>query len=440
MADTERVLCSQLQTGMYVTQLDRPWLETPFLFQGFEIRSDREIAELKRYCDHVYVDAEVSRPGTTLPSGLIVGTGSMRPRSASTGAEAGSQSTRRLGGLKRLLRWLTRSSRSKSASAGEFYQDQHPVKDELPQARRVHASSLQYVTSTMERIREGGSLSLEVIDEVVNPMIDSVLRNHEALALLTRMANTDDYLYGHSVGCAAYAIAFGRHLGLDRGQLQILGTGALLLDVGKTRLPHDLLMKECQLSSAELELIHSHVDLGVEILCKTPGLDRAIIDIVHTHHERFDGKGYPQGLAGADIPVYGRIAGIVDHYDAMITQRPYADALSPFDAMRELHKAVDIEFQAEMVEQFVRAIGMFPNGTLVELSSGEVGVVTEQNKVRRLRPKIMLILDRHKKPLADFSILDLRDVSAEPGAPGAIWIHSGLETGSYGIDPADYFL
>jgi len=108
--------------------------------------------------------------------------------------------------------------------------------------------------------------------------------------------------------------------------------------------------------------------------------------------------------------------------------------------MRELHKVVDTEFQAEMVEQFVRAIGMFPNGTLVELSNGEVGVVIEQNNVRRLRPKIMIILDRNRQPLEEFQTLDLLSAPAEPGAPGAVWIHRGLHAGSYGIDPADYFL
>ncbi len=213
-----------------------------------------------------------------------------------------------------------------------------------------------------------------------------------------------------------------------------------MLDVGKTRLPPALLTDEDQLSEAEAEVVRSHVGLGVGILKETPGLAPAIIDIVRTHHERFDGRGYPQGLAGADIPVYGRIAGIVDHYDAMTSRQGDGTALSPFDAMREIHKAVNAEFQAEMVERFVRAIGMFPNGTLVELSNGEVGVVTEQNDVRRLRPRVMIILDRSRQPLKKFRTLDLRKVPAEPGAAGAVWIHCGLPAGSYGIDPADYFL
>jgi HD-GYP domain-containing protein (c-di-GMP phosphodiesterase class II) len=441
LAHTERISCSQLQTGMYVSELDRPWLETPFLFQGFEIRSDREIAELKRYCDHVYIDTRMSGLGEMLPRSLRVGGSTSSSPSKSSRAEnddisGGPTFTR----LKRLFRAFRGSSSSQQPAPEAQYQDQQPVNDELPLARDVRTRSLDAISSAMTRIREGGSLSVEVIDEVVDPLIDSVLRNHDALVLLTRIAKTDDYLHSHSVGCAVYAIAFGRHLGLDRSQLQTLGTGALLLDVGKTRLPTDLLMKESQLSDEEVALLHTHVELGVEILSATSNLDPAVIEIIRTHHERFDGRGYPEGLTGADIPVYGRIAGIVDHYDAMTSKQPYAEAMSPYDAMRELHKAVDIEFQAEMVEQFIRAIGMFPSGTLVELSSGEIGVVIEQNDIRRLRPKVMIILDRDKKQLEDFHTLNLREFPAEPGMPGAIWIHRGVDAGSYGIDPADYFL
>jgi HD-GYP domain-containing protein (c-di-GMP phosphodiesterase class II) len=432
---TERVSCSKLRTGMFVSELDRPWVETPFLFQGFEIRTHREISELRRYCDYVYVDAEASQPASLSPDASEPDPDLPDPGSVTRRGERG-----RLRGLKRLLSVFSRSRDSKRAENGALYQDQHTIKEELPLARDIHKQSLDSVSATMTRLREGGSLSVELIDDVMDPMIDSVLRNHEALALLTRMAKTDDYLCSHSVGCAVYAIAFGRHLGLDREQLHILGTGALLLDVGKTRLSPDLLINEDQLSEAEAEVLRSHVELGVGILTETPGLAPVIIEIVRTHHERFDGRGYPQGLAGADIPVYGRIAGIVDHYDAMTARQRGGAALSPFDAMREIHKAVNVEFQAEMVERFVRAIGMFPNGTLVELSNGEVGVVTEQNDVRRLRPKIMIILDRSRQPLKTFRTLDLREVPAEPGAAGAVWIHCGLRAGSYGIDPADYFL
>ena len=134
------------------------------------------------------------------------------------------------------------------------------------------------------------------------------------------------------------------------------------------------------------------------------------------------------------------IAGIVDFYDALITPRPYARAVSAFDAMRELDKRANTEFQAEMVEQFIQAVGVFPNGALVELSSGEVGVVVEQNRVRRLRPKVTVILDHNKQSLPIPHTVDLHELPSEPRETNAIWIDRGLESGAYGIRPGDYFL
>jgi cyclic di-GMP phosphodiesterase len=182
------------------------------------------------------------------------------------------------------------------------------------------------------------------------------------------------------------------------------------------------------------------VHFGEEIVRETRGLDSRVLMMVRSHHERYDGSGYPDGLKGQDIPVFARIAGIVDFYDALITQRAYAPQVSSYDAMRQLHKLAGVEFQSEMVDHFVQAIGMFPNGALVELSSGEIGIVIEQNRVRRLRPKVMVILDRDHAALEQPKIVDLRQLPAEPGEKGSIWIERGLESGAYGIDPMEYYL
>lgn len=162
--------------------------------------------------------------------------------------------------------------------------------------------------------------------------------------------------------------------------------------------------------------------------------------MVAGHHERYNGTGYPQGLAGSQIPVFARIAGVVDTYDAMTTPRPYAPPMSTYDAMRQLNKLAGIEFPVEVFEQFVQAIGVFPVGTLVELNTGEVGIVIAQNRVRRLRPKIMLLLDSDKAPLAEFHVVDLRKQLANAGGETSLWIERGLSPGDYGIDPSEYYL
>jgi putative nucleotidyltransferase with HDIG domain len=410
---------------MYVTGLDRPWLETPFLFQGFQIKDQQEVDELRRYCRYVYVARKEP-----------VGKGR-----AEAAAAQGSQQRRRVTLLNRLLRRFAAPPRTThTPPPGEFYEDTVEIKVEFNRAQEVHTRASTVLTETMERVRSGGKIDVAVLNAVVSPMIDSLLRNRDALAWLSRMKQTDDYTYGHSVSCAIYAIAFGRHLGLPREDLETLGLGGLLLDVGKTRVPRELLAKRDPLTPEELAAAHAHVEHGVAIVREHRELDPRVLQMVRSHHERYDGSGYPDRLKGMDTPVFARIAGIVDFYDALITPRAYAAAISSFDATRELNRRAKSEFQEEMVEHFIQAVGVFPNGALVELSTGEVGVVVEQNRVRRLRPKVMLILDRDKQPIAAPRTIDLREHAAEPGDRQAVWIERGLPTGAYRIDPAEYYL
>ena len=150
--------------------------------------------------------------------------------------------------------------------------------------------------------------------------------------------------------------------------------------------------------------------------------------------------GYPHGLEGDKIPMFGQIGGLCDAFDAMTSVRPYADTLSSYEAMRKLLAVVGSEFKSELVEQFIQCIGMFPTGSLVELSTGEIGIVISQNKLRRLRPIVMVILDAKKKPMQTFRRVDLREESEDANGDLALWIRWGLEPGAYGVDPSDYYL
>ena len=183
-----------------------------------------------------------------------------------------------------------------------------------------------------------------------------------------------------------------------------------------------------------------HVQFGLDILQKSSEVDVRVLEMVAHHHERYNGTGYPGGLSGNDIPVFGRVAGIVDAYDAMITTRPYAKLISSYDALRKLRVLADVEFQAEIVEQFTRAIGVFPTGTLVELNTGQIGVVTKQNRIRRLRPEIMIIMDAAKQLLDQFQVVDLNEEKVASQGNLSLWIETGLPPGSHGIDPAEFYL
>jgi HD-GYP domain-containing protein (c-di-GMP phosphodiesterase class II) len=198
--------------------------------------------------------------------------------------------------------------------------------------------------------------------------------------------------------------------------------------------PEALLLKRERLTPGEFQLIKSHVEFGLQMLEGTGILSRSVTDMLAFHHERHGGHGYPRGIGGNDIPVFGRIAAIVDCYDAITSRRPYAAPMSPSHAVKQLYAWRDIDFDAELVEEFIQAIGIYPAGTLVELSNGEVGVATAGYRTRRLRPQLLMVLDRDKKPHASPRPLDLLTVTHDQdGKP--LEIATSLEPGSFGVDP-----
>jgi putative nucleotidyltransferase with HDIG domain len=383
---------------MYVSELDRPWLETPFLFQGFQIRNQEEIEALQKHCQSVVVDTrtEDEEPQPGRPPA---------PRRERPPVEA-----------------------------------MRELKEEIKQASGIHLAVYTSVEEVMGELRNAGKLDVRRLESAVEPMVDSVLRNPAAMSCLMRIRRKGGYIYSHSLASSVWATALGREIGLDRDALRVVALGAMLLDVGKTRIPEALLAKPGKLEPEELLQVRRHVEIGIGMLEEAGDLDPRVRDMVAHHHERYDGSGYPAGLKGAEIPVYGRIAGIVDTYDAMITSRPYASTQSSYGALRQLRALAGVEFQAEIVDQFTQAIGMFPTGTLVLLNTGEVAVVTAQSRIRRLRPEVMIILDADKKPLDDYRVVDLNRVPATADDQASLWIESGLEPGAFGVDPAEYYL
>jgi len=267
-----------------------------------------------------------------------------------------------------------------------------------------------------------------------------VLRNSEAMAALMRMKSKDDYLYNHSLANAVWAAVLGRHLGLEQQMLVRLALGAALLDVGMPSVSDELTRGPEALSDSARVQIHAHVKIGLELLNAVGGLHPDVLEIVATHHERHDGSGYPRALAGSDIPLLGRLAGLVDSYDAMITARPHAPARSSFEAIQELSDLKDQLFQGELVEQLMQTIGLFPTGAVIELSSGEVGVVVQQNASRRLRPKVVVVLDSQKQRHAKLVVLDLAKYVSEDENRDSLWISKELEPGAHGIRPDEFFL
>ncbi len=381
---------------MYVAELDRPWLETPFLFQGFYVNNDEELAAVRSHCRQIVIDTRVDEERPAAPPA---------PRPVRRPAEA-----------------------------------MRELKDEIKQASGIHVAVYASVEQVMGELKSSGKLNVHQLEAAVLPMVDSVLRNPAAMSCLMRIRRKGGYLYSHSLASSVWATVLGREIGLERDALRVVALGAMLLDVGKTRIPEAILGKPGKLDAGEVKQMRRHVELGLEIVKEAGVVDPRVLDMIAHHHERHNGSGYPDGRKGGEIPVYGRIAGVVDTYDAMITSRPYASTRSSYGALRQLRSLAGTEFQSELVDQFTQAIGMFPTGTLVLLNTGEVAVVTAQSRIRRLRPEIMIILDAEKQPLADYRVVDLNQVSATADDQASLWIEQGLEPGAYGVDPAEYYL
>jgi len=397
----KQVRVDQLKLGMYVVELDRPWLGTPFLFQGFPLTAQHQIDEIARFCKTVFVDVERSTD--------VV----QKARASAAGPE--------------LVRGDT------------LYPTGSVVEVEVPRAKSVYGACELAVRSIVQRLRSEDRLDVKTLTQAVNDITESVLRNPDAMLLLARVRQKGEYEFSRAVDTSVLMITFGRFLQLAHEQLTVLGLAGMLLDVGKLRVADDILKKTGVLAPDEYEQAKKHVLHSVEILEKERELPREVAAIVLQHHERHDGSGYPRGLKGAEITLYGGIAGIVDTYSALISQRPYAEQESPSNALSKLYKLRGTLFNEALVEQFIQCIGIYPVGSVVELNTGEIGVVIGQNTVRRLQPRVMVVLDRQRKPLKPHKILDLlKEPRATPEEPYRI--RRTLPAETLPVEAREFFL
>ncbi len=395
---------------MYVSRLDRPWLETRYLFQGFHINNEEDIQELRQQCEYVYVDPERGE-APPAPSQTLNGGESPDSYAAVFRNPTGHE------------RWPVVTT----------------VKDEIDTCRHDRAQALDTVGDILDDIKAGKTIHVQAVRKAVGGIVASIVRNPDAFFWLTRLKNKDNYAYAHCIDACGLAVAFGRHLGFSRVELENLAVGCLLFDIGKLQLPDELLKKPGRLTDSEYALIRRHVEFGAQMAGEMQGSNEEIVSVIWHHHERHNGKGYPRGIPGHQIPVNGRIAALVDCYDAITSERAYSPAVSAYDAVQMIYEWRDKDFQADMVEQFIQCIGLYPTGTLVELNTGEVGLVLSQNRVRRLRPTVMLVLDKNKVAYEFNPTLDLIDDPVDDNGQ-LIEIRRPLEPGAYGINAGDFYL
>lgn len=360
------LLVEELRLGMYVAELDRPWLGAPFHFQGFPVTSKEQIDELKKYCKTVVVD---------LDKGLWD-------------------------------EYHGPNSAEEALRGPTVYPELTNVEQELVVAREVYSALEHSVQGSLESIRANGSFEPEPLKIAVRSMTRSIVRNPDAMMLLFRIKQKSGHEFNRAVDTAIHMITFGRFLGFPGERLQLLGVAGLLLNIGKVKLPETILQKKDALTADEHAVARNHVAHSVELIRPARDLPRGVENIVAEHHERLDGSGYPLGLSGREISVDSAIAGLVDSYSALTSLRPYAEQLSPSNALGTLYKLRGKHFSETLVEYFIQCIGIYPVGSVVELNTGEIGIVVAQNLTRRLQPRVMLVLDRDSQPIPRL-ILDL---------------------------------
>ncbi|MHB1950408.1 MAG: HD-GYP domain-containing protein [Acidiferrobacteraceae bacterium] len=381
----KKVDIADLKPGMYISALDRPWTETPFLFQGFTIDSQEQIDELRGYCNYVFVDdLSSARPAQERRIEI-----ELFRKTAQDALAA-------------------RTSQSRRIEAFET---------ELQRIEKQYQKFMGVVDDFMNDVRMGRSLDIAPVKETVHQAVASILRNPDALVCLTQLQGKSRSTALHSMRVAILSIAFAHHLQLPLPILHAVGIGTLLHDVGKSQLPEDLINKTGALTFAEQEQMKRHVELGVAIVAATPDIPAEAIEAVALHHEYFDGSGYPEGIRKPSS-VVGQIAALVNHYDNVTSGTPGHNPISPHAALLHLYAQRDQLFERSLVERFTQCVGIYPIGSLVQLSTGHVGVVTALNRDRFLRPKVALVVDDQGHRYTPAKIVNLadkaRDESARP--------------------------
>ncbi len=400
----KKISIHQLQPGMFVHDMDCGWMEHPFLTGSFKVRVDKDIERMVEYGIHeLYIDTD---KGLDVPD-------------APTQREVAVVLTRQMTAL---------------------FETRQPVEptslhDEMGRARVVLSEANRIIGEVMQGARLGRQIEQEKVDHVVSEMSESVLRNKDALLSLCRIKEKDNYTFLHSVSVGVLLMSFSRTFNLKNEDMQLLGTGGMLHDIGKTRVPDRILNKTGALTPDEFSTIQRHVVYGQNILAEMPNISQTSYEVVAQHHERYDGSGYPLKLKGADMSIYGQMASIVDVYDAITSDRCYRKGMDPTVALRKMFEWSKFHFDPVLIQTFVRTIGIYPVGTLVMLESRKIAVVIDQQGRDLTRPLVLVVFDALKH--CHLTPQDV-DLSKPLGHGGGDKIVSHESAEQWRIDPYQY--
>jgi HD-GYP domain-containing protein (c-di-GMP phosphodiesterase class II) len=371
-----RIDVKELRLGMYVSRLDKPWLESKFLFQGFELKTQSDIDAVRNECKFVYID--ISKQNKTRATTIT---------SSNTPYTKG---------------WLDARKPPNKLSSFE---------EEVDNAGFVYKETSSVVRSFMQDVQLGKTINVEIAKKAVAQCVDSILHAPDALLWMTQLKQRDLYTSQHSMNVCILAIALGRQINLSVDELNNVGLCGMMHDMGKMKVPLEILNKPGKLDPKELKIMQSHAEMGWKLLLSSSGLYPGAIDVAYSHHEQLDGKGYPRGLSAEQITPYTRIVAIVDMYDAITSDRVYQNGRTHLEAINIMTRACDTHLDSGLTYKFIECLGIYPPGSIVEMTNGEVAIVIEINPKQKIRPKVILLLDENKQSrperLIDMAKMDL---------------------------------
>lgn len=303
-----------------------------------------------------------------------------------------------------------------------------PFDEELRVAVKVHDESVAYARRFMKDIQTG-KLSMGVAAQTMENIMGSLQRNADALISLSRLHRNDSYTYTHCVNVCILTTLYARYQGKDEGKVFTAGLAGLFHDLGKALVPSKILNAPRKLTRVELEVMRSHPALGHEQLATVPGIQSDVLRGALEHHEKHNGTGYPKGLSGSAISEIGRLVGVSDIYDALTSKRAYKEAMFPHRALGIMYEMRDKDIEHETLARFIRMLGVYPVGSVVELEDGFRGVVCAANPESPAKPQVLLVQDAAGNALSPGRVLDL-------GLEGAPGVNQCLDPERAGILPA----
>jgi putative nucleotidyltransferase with HDIG domain len=381
----------ELRIGMRVHKLDIPWEESPFKLPGLDIKNQEDIKLVQSVCDYVHIDPKWQK------------------------------------GVQEAVPIKLAEASGKKRFSTSFVK-----------AANAYKGTKSLIKNIMDDIRLGNQLNLQEVKKSVSECVDRILDNSDAILLLTQLKDMDEYTSQHSLNVSIMSILMGKSLQLSREELNQIGECGLLHDIGKMKIPLEILNKQGRLTDKEMEIMKSHTTKGRDILLTEKHIFPGAVDVAYTHHEHLDGGGYPRGIDSERISFFTRIVAIVDAYDAITSDRVYQQGRLHLDAIKILVDCRKTHFDDSLVIKFIDCMGIYPVGNPVEMTNGEVGMVVESNPENRVKPKVLLLLDAQKKPRQE-KLIDMDDPDLVDDGGNPYKLFKVINQQTYGLNLRKYF-